>query len=203
MRFSTASPEALRGQLAQASPSDAWGEALLWAISQQQSLYQIAQRLRSDPLTIAQTLLPLIQAHQLTCLSTSQLTRPLIACIDDSNAVQRKVRLTLEAAGYEVVGVIEPARALTTFVRLKPKLILMDITMPEINGYDLCKMLKQTGVLKDVPVIMLTGRDGIIDRLRAKVVGSEDYITKPFDAQTLIEVIEKYLPTAKPSEATL
>ncbi|MEO0852284.1 MAG: response regulator, partial [Cyanobacteria bacterium J06648_11] len=117
--------------------------------------------------------------------------QPLVACIDDSHTVQRTVKLTLEAAGYRVLGLTEPARALTTLVRQQPDLVLMDITMPEVDGYELCRMLRQSDALSEIPIVMLTGRDGLFDRLRARVVGATDYMTKPFNAEQLLGAIEQ------------
>ncbi len=124
--------------------------------------------------------------------------KPVIACIDDSKAVQRQVKMTLELEGYEVVAITEPARALTALVRRRPEVILMDINMPDIDGYELCRMLRQSRQLKDVPIVMLTGRDGLIDRLRAQLVGANSYLTKPFAPEQLMQAVQKarHSPTA-------
>lgn len=117
--------------------------------------------------------------------------RPLVACIDDSKTVQRQVQLTLESVGYQVLNITEPASTLTLLVRQKPGIILLDINMPEIDGYELCQMLHRSRKLKEIPIVMLTGRDGIVDRVRAKLVGANHYLTKPFDPNQLIEVVQK------------
>ncbi len=192
-RLGSASVSAIEQQVALMSPSAAWASTLVGAVSQQQSLYQTAHTLGSDALSLSEWLVPLLAEGKIAFATAKAPARPLIACIDDSNAVQRKVKLTLEAAGYDVVGITEPARALTTFVRQRPVLILMDITMPEINGYELCKMLKQSALLKEVPVVMLTGRDGIIDRLRARAAGASDYMTKPFEPHQLLTLLDQYI----------
>lgn len=114
---------------------------------------------------------------------------PLIACIDDSQAIQRIIKMTLQAGGFEVMSITEPAKAMTTFVRQKPDLILMDINMPEIDGYKLAYMMRQSALLKDIPIIMLTGRDGGLDRVKAKMVGAVGYICKPFNPQELVQSI--------------
>lgn len=124
--------------------------------------------------------------------------KPLVACIDDSKATQRIVKMTLEASGLQVIGITEPAQALSIFARQRPEVILMDINMPEIDGYELCRMLSQSNVLKDIPVIMLTGRDGLLDRIRARMVGASDYIAKPFHPQDLIQLVQSYLGAKLP-----
>ncbi|MEN9216502.1 MAG: response regulator [Gloeomargarita sp. HHBFW_bins_162] len=121
--------------------------------------------------------------------------KPVIACIDDSKAVQRQVQMTLELEGYDVVAITEPARALTALVRRRPEVILMDINMPDIDGYELCRMLRQSRQLKDVPILMLTGRDGLIDRLRAQLVGANSYLTKPFAPEQLTQAVQKLIHT--------
>lgn len=192
-QLSSASINALEQQVSVVSPSAAWASTFVWAVSQQQSLYQTAHKLGTDTLSLSEWLVPLLAEGKVSFATAKAAAQPLVACIDDSNAVQRKVKLTLEAAGYDVISITEPARALTTFVRQRPALILMDITMPEINGYDLCKMLKQSALLKDVPIVMLTGREGLIDRLRARSVGASDYMTKPFDPQQLLTLLSQYV----------
>ena len=119
--------------------------------------------------------------------------RPLIACIDDSKTIQKQVRGILLLSGYEVLGITEPAQALTALVRQKPAAILMDVNMPDIDGYELCSMLRQSRQLREIPIIMLTGRDGILDRIRAKTLGVNFYLTKPFHPEHLVESIGKVL----------
>ncbi|MDJ0717715.1 MAG: response regulator, partial [Prochloraceae cyanobacterium] len=98
------------------------------------------------------------------------------------------MKFILETAGYQVLSIMNPGSSLTTMIRQKPQLILMDINMPQISGYKLCKMLSRSQKLKDIPVVMLTGREGRIDKLRAKIVGAVQYLTKPFAPHQLIEV---------------
>jgi|GEM_PF-431378 len=116
---------------------------------------------------------------------------PIIACIDDSKTVQKQVKMTLQPAGYRVINILNATNALRELSRNMPGLILMDINMPDINGYDLCSMLKRSQKFQDVPIIMLTGRDGIIDRMRAKMVGANKYLTKPFQPQELIDIVRQ------------
>ena len=110
----------------------------------------------------------------------------LIVCIDDSKTVQRQVKMTLEAGGYQVMSILDPTSALKQLSQRKPTVIFMDINMPNLNGYDLCSLLRKSQRFKDIPIVMLTGRDGMIDRVRAKIVGATDYLTKPCDPNKLI-----------------
>ena len=157
------------------------------------SLYQAASVLGTEPLLLATWLLPLLKAGVITTLPFSELgsqQRPIVVCIDDSKTVQRQVQMTLEIAGYQVLSITEPERALTALLRHKPVAILMDINMPKIDGYELCRRLRQARHLQDVPIVMLTGRDGFLDRLRAKLAGVTNYLTKPFEPAQLLNSIQ-------------
>jgi twitching motility two-component system response regulator PilG len=123
--------------------------------------------------------------------------KPLIACIDDSHTVQRQVKMVLESSGFQVLGITDPTSCLTSLIRQKPALILMDITMPEIDGYELCNMLRQSRHMRNVPIIMFTGREGIIDRVRAQFVGANDYITKPVNTNKLISKVQQLIQTSQ------
>ncbi len=111
---------------------------------------------------------------------------PLIVCIDDSKTVQKQVRMTLEVGGYRVLGILDPTMALKKLSQHQPAVIFLDINMPNLNGYDLCSLLRKSQRFKNIPIVMLTGRDGMIDRVRAKLVGATDYLTKPCDPNKLI-----------------
>lgn len=119
----------------------------------------------------------------------------LVACIDDSKTVQKQVKMTLEAGGYQVLSILDPTLALKQLSQHQPVVIFMDINMPELNGYDLCSLLRKSERFKDIPIVMLTGRDGMIDRVRAKLVGATDYLTKPCDPNKLI-TLAKALETS-------
>lgn len=124
----------------------------------------------------------------------------LIVCIDDSKTVQKQVNMTLQAAGYQVLGILDPTMALKDLSQHKPSVIFMDINMPNINGYDLCTLLRKSQKFKEIPIVMLTGRDGMIDRVRAKIAGANDYLTKPCDPNkliTMVKILEKSMVTAQ------
>lgn len=163
-------------------------------LTSEHCLFEVATQLSVSTLELCQFLQPHFQTGIVQTMPFRQTqSLPVIACIDDSKTVQRNVRMILKASGYEVLELMDPSRALTTLVRNKPALILMDISMPGIDGYELCRMLRSTNFLKDVPIIMLTGRDGVVDRLRARMVGANDYLTKPCGANQLVSMIQKLL----------
>ncbi len=171
-------------------------ESLREPLDQKATLYELSHYTRRSTLELSQLFHPLIKTGLIEVIpyaAVAQKPKPRIACIDDSKSIQRVVKMTLEASGFEVIGVTEPALSLSTFARQRPELILMDINMPEIDGYELCRLFNQSEMLRDIPVVMLTGRDGIIDRLRAKMVGASDYIAKPFNPQDLIRMVQSYV----------
>jgi twitching motility two-component system response regulator PilG len=124
---------------------------------------------------------------------------PRVVCIEDSATVRQVVEEILTLHGYEATSIGNPLRALSLVFQLKPDLILCDIAMPELDGYELCAMLRRSTAFRDTPIVMLTGKDGFIDRVRARMVGATDYLTKPFDEAELRMLIEKYVGTGQPN----
>jgi len=116
-----------------------------------------------------------------------------IVCIDDSKAVVNAIKMYLDDNIFSVVGINDPLKALMQVIRLKPDMILLDITMPTLDGYELCSLLRKHSSLKETPIIMVTGKKGIINRVKAKMVKASDYITKPFQKKDLLKVLFKYI----------
>jgi twitching motility two-component system response regulator PilG len=117
---------------------------------------------------------------------------PRILCIDDSVTICRAVEYILHNHGFQVMAVSSPTKALSLVFQHNPDLILCDITMPELDGYELCGMLRKSSAFAKVPIIMLTGKDGFIDRVKARMVGATEYLTKPFGEKELLTTVEKY-----------
>lgn len=122
-----------------------------------------------------------------------------IVCIDDSPTILSEIERFLGNTRYEVTTVDDPIQASSVIFRIKPDLILLDITMPKINGYRLCSLLRSSAVFDETPIIMVTGNTGLIDKARAKLAGATDYFTKPFTQQGLTDVVEKYLTQLNPA----
>ncbi len=160
------------------------------------TLYEIAEHSEFTTLELATIITPLIKEKLIIIKTFKDIPvrrKPVVACIDDSAAIQRVVKMTLIAGGFEVVSITEPALAISSFVRKKPDLILMDINMPNIDGYKLSYMIRQSTLLADIPILMLTGRDGVLDRVKAKMVGAVGYVSKPFEPQELIKSINEHM----------
>ena len=122
---------------------------------------------------------------------------PLVVCVDDSPLICKAVKNIILEQNYDFLEIQEPVKVIPTLLRKKPSLIFLDLMMPIINGYELCAQLRKTPSLKDVPIIILTGKDGLIDRMRAKLVGSTDFMAKPVEKLTLLKMLEKYLTVNK------
>lgn len=120
--------------------------------------------------------------------------RPRVLVVDDSATVRRLVTLALERLGCEVVTASGGLEALGILSHAAPALVLLDVGLPNLDGHQICRAIKRNERTSDVPVIMLTGRDGLMDRLRGKMSGASEYLTKPFDPIALGEVARKYLP---------
>ncbi len=117
----------------------------------------------------------------------------LVACIDDSPIVIHNLKSILGPAGFQVLSIPEPMAGFAQLIEHKPDLILLDLNMPNANGYSICKFLRETPVFCQTPIIILTAQDNVIDRTRAKLVGANDFISKPPEPQALIQLINKYL----------
>ncbi|MBD2177578.1 response regulator [Pseudanabaena sp. FACHB-1998] len=123
--------------------------------------------------------------------------RGLIACIDDSPQVGVEMRRILEPLGYEVLAITEPLQSVSTLLERKPDLIFLDLIMPNTNGYELCTFLRKTTTFQEIPIVILTGRDGMIDRVRAKMSGSSDFLSKPPDPSKVLQILRKFLKNAE------
>jgi len=164
--------------------------------AQGRSLYDLAVTFNLKLVPLAHTLYPLLQGGVLELrpyLRAGEAHRPIVACIDDSATVQRSVKLILESVGYRVNNITQPLSALSSLGREVPDVILLDINMPDMDGYTLCRLLRQCSALKEVPIIMLTGRDALLDKVRARLLGASEYLTKPFEPQALTDIIRQYV----------
>lgn len=116
-----------------------------------------------------------------------------IACIDDSPTVLRAIEGFLDDKMFSVIMIDDPVKALMQVIRNRPDLILLDVTMPNLDGYELCSLLRRHPDFKNTPIIMVTGNTGFIDRAKAKLVRASGYLTKPFGQSDLLKIIFKHL----------
>jgi two-component system, chemotaxis family, response regulator PixG len=125
--------------------------------------------------------------------SASAAQGPLIVCIDDSPQVGYILEQVLVPLGYQVLSIQDPIQALSTLMRRKPDFIFLDLIMPVINGYELCGQIRRISSLKETPVAILTGNDGVVDRVRAKMVGANDFLAKPVVPEKVMAVLQKHV----------
>lgn len=116
-----------------------------------------------------------------------------ILVVDDSATVRKLISGKLEKCGHEVICAVDGVDAMAKINDLVPDLILLDITMPRMDGYQVCKLIRGNDATKDVPVVMISGKDGFFDKVRGKMAGTTGYITKPFGPETLMKTVETYL----------
>ncbi len=116
-----------------------------------------------------------------------------ILVVDDSATVRKLISSKLEKCGHKVVTAVDGDEAVGLFEEVVPDLVLLDITMPRMDGYAACKIMRANQTLKNVPVVMISGKDGFFDKVRGRMAGASGYITKPFGPETLMRALETYL----------
>ena len=114
--------------------------------------------------------------------------------IDDSKAIRHAAEALLTKAGCTVVTATDGFDSLAKIIDHSPDLIFIDIMMPRLNGYQTCTLIKQNQKLQAIPVIMLSSKDSLFDRAKGKIAGSDQYLTKPFTKQQLLETISQHVP---------
>ncbi|MBD1909422.1 MULTISPECIES: response regulator [unclassified Leptolyngbya] len=129
-----------------------------------------------------------------TSLSSKEQNLPKILCIDDSPVICWQLEQVLTKLGYPCISIQDSLQAIPTLLEEKPSLVFLDLVMPIASGYEICSQIRRISAFKDIPVIILTGNDGIVDRVRAKVVGASDFMSKPVNPQRLMEVVRRYCP---------
>ena len=185
------------------------------------SIRQMARYLNRDVLSVAKAIYPFVQqglvqlfyepsaapANSKKEWSSPETKVPKVVCIDDDNVIRKTVESILNEQGYEATAISSPLKALSLVFQIKPDLILCDIAMPELDGYEICAMLRNSSAFRQTPIVMLTGIDGFIDRVQARMAGATDYFTKPFGESELLMLVEKYVgpgfPELHPSSKLL
>jgi two-component system, chemotaxis family, response regulator PixG len=208
-------PERLQEQIS----ADAY-KNLAALINGQRTLRSLALLMKQDVLKVTRSLLPYIKQQLIelipvpdssnpnpitTALSTTKkkehrignqptLAAPIlkIACIDDSPQMCLIMEEIFTTAGYQFIEIQDSVQALPTLVEDKPDLIFLDLLMPIANGYEICAQIRRMAIFQNIPVIILTSNDGVIDRVRAKLVGATDFISKPVEPEKILATVRKY-----------
>jgi chemotaxis family two-component system response regulator PixG len=184
-------------------------QALAHLLNGQYTLHDLALQMKRDIVQVTRPLLPYIQSGWVELISVADLpspvktsvptssTRtakePLIACIDDSLLVCETMAKLLRSGGYQFFSITDDLRAIATLLAKKPDLIFLDLVMPNTNGYEICTQLRKLSVFRNTPIVILTGNDGIVDQVRARLVGASDFLSKPIEPETVLNVIHKHL----------
>ena len=180
----------------------------------QRSLRDLASRMNKDVRRLASSLIPYVQQEllefvaiddiKLSHIETNsssakkrqeQSDKSLIVCIDDSPQICHVMEQIITKAGYRFIGVKQALQAVPTLISAKPNLVFLDIGMPIVNGYEICSQIRRVSQIKHIPVVILTGNDGIVDRVRAKVVGANAFVSKPIEVDKIIQAIEENIMT--------
>ena len=119
-----------------------------------------------------------------------------VMVIDDSKTIRRTAEILLKKAGCEVLTATDGFEALSIIADNHPDVIFVDIMMPRLDGYQTCALIKHNDEFKQTPVIMLSSKDGLFDRARGRIVGSEQYLTKPFTKDELLGAIRRHATRA-------
>ncbi|MFW5667131.1 MAG: response regulator [Coleofasciculus sp.] len=198
----------------EARTSEAVYQLLSKLLDGKHTLRDVAVQMKRDVLQVTRSLLPYIRWGLVELISipdlpspvkqessenpstTTQSTQPLIACVDDSPLVCHTMEKLLNASGYRSLVIDDGLRAIALLISRKPDLIFLDLVMPNTNGYEICAKLRKLRAFQNTPIVILTGKDGIVDRVRAKLVGASDFLNKPIDAGTVLNVISQHLKQA-------
>ncbi len=186
-------------------------QTLTQLLDGQQTLRDLSVRMKRDVLTVTRSLLPYVQRGLVKLIEIPDISPPVvpvdndlgpqslanqkitIACVDDSPLICQTMEKIVTGAGYSFIGINDALRAIAILLAKKPDLIFLDLIMPNANGYEICSQLRKLTFFKHTPIVILTGNDGLVDRVRAKMVGSSDFIGKPVDTSLVLDTIRKHL----------
>lgn len=203
-------PVILQPQKLQEKTSISAYQSLCKLLNGNRTIRDLAVQLRTSPLLVVNSLLPYIQSGVFGLVTVPDLlelelfnldnddynnqNRPLIACVDDSLMISQMMEQIISMAGYRFIAINDPLQAVSALMDQQPDLIFLDIVMPKISGYDLCAQLRKYPEFTTTPIIFLTTHSGLIDRVRAKMVGSSDFLKKTVDADELLQKVVEHLP---------
>jgi two-component system, chemotaxis family, response regulator PixG len=188
-------------------------KSLIRLMKGQLTLWDVALEMQRPLPAVIRALLPLIRRGVIelkespdftfSCQRTVELrprqvaaSKGWIACIDDSPMIAEAIAQIVEPLGYQVLPITNPLQGISTLLEHNPVLIFLDLVMPNTNGYELCTFLRKTSAFQNTPIVILTGHDSVIDRVRAKLSGSSDFLGKPPDASKVVQTLHKHLGAA-------
>jgi twitching motility two-component system response regulator PilG len=116
-----------------------------------------------------------------------------VMVIDDSKTIRRTAETLLQREGFNVVTAVDGFEALSKIAEVNPDIVFVDIMMPRLDGYQTCALIKNSKSYQDIPVVMLSSKDGLFDQAKGRVVGSDEYLTKPFSKDELLTAIRNHV----------
>ncbi len=119
-----------------------------------------------------------------------------VMVVDDSKTIRRNAESLLAREGYSVVTAVDGFDAIAKVVEFTPDIVFVDITMPRLDGYQTCALIKNNDTYSDIPVIMLSSRDSIFDKAKGRIVGAGHYLTKPFTREDILGAIRRHVPSS-------
>ncbi|MDZ8052620.1 MAG: response regulator [Aulosira sp. ZfuVER01] len=193
-------------QLHSSLPAETVNKLKHWADGKT-SLRQLARYLNRDIFTVAKAIYPYVQQGWLQLVYSNTCSYEVdrenseidinggvqIISIQQSKSIGETIESILLPKGYEVLTLTNPLEFLSLVFQLKPDMIFCDITMPELDGYEICAMMRQSSAFALVPIILLNGQDRFIDRVKARMVGTTDFLTKPLKDTEILMLVEKYI----------
>jgi twitching motility two-component system response regulator PilG len=141
------------------------------------------------PPAVAAAEAPAFDGDAPTPVPAPQRSKRVVMVVDDSPTVRKILSMTLERAGYGVLSAADGEAALLTLDDAVPDLILLDISMPKLDGYEVCKRIKSNARTAQVPVVMLSGKDAFLDKVKGRLAGATEYLTKPFATPAVLAVV--------------
>jgi chemotaxis family two-component system response regulator PixG len=195
-------------------------QTLIKIIDGQKALRDVALRMKQEPLVLLRTFAPYIRTKLIELVklpdlapsnsseagkfqalrmggegnsSQSQKRTWVVMSVDDSFLERQIMERLVTQLGCSFFGVEDPVQALPSIIQHRPALIFLDLIMPIVNGYELCAQIRKMSQFKDIPIVIVTGNDGIVDRVRAKLVGATDFLSKPVDERQVHGVLQRYL----------
>jgi chemotaxis family two-component system response regulator PixG len=206
------------GALRQQTSEQAF-QNLIRLVDGDRTIWDLAVKLKQRLVPMAQSLMPyvhqgiidLTEVGDLTCKlnphpSPKEANHPveatpsipLVAYIEDSQFDSMAMGQILSHTDYRFTNIRDPLQALPILLEQKPGLVFLDLLMPQVNGYEICAQIRKVSALKNLPVIIVTSSDGIIDRVRAKFVGASGFIAKPIETQKVLQTLHQHLPNSQP-----
>jgi CheY-like chemotaxis protein len=165
------------------------------------TLRDLAIKLKQPLLPLTESLMPYVHQGIMSLIEIEDISYfvesvsgPLIAYIEDSRFDSAAMSQILAQAGYQFINIQDATQTLPMLLEHKPDLIFLDLLMPIANGYEVCAQIRRVSAFKDTPIVIVTSSDGIVDRVRAKLVGSSSFLAKPIDQEKVLAVLRQYLP---------